>query len=478
MLPAVLLVAIVVEPNVMLRASPQDHAVRVAPLQRGDWLEVRGERAGVVAVYDHARERPGYVRAHHVRIYPLDATALPALDAVITFLKDSPGQEALGMGYVALYLKASAGAPVPAEIWDALGGMADRLARRASVRRTTDITLAGDLDVAARYGVRFVSVEAEGRTQLCYDGEAHRKTLAARAAPNARVRAALALTREHCLPPNMTATQQQTWNDWRAEVLSDVDTVDVTPWLANRLWLRRVEVHSARVFALARGNNAVAAAAAAEETLNALARVQRAELADEDKPALDGASMRASLARLALETPTAKPAGSHVEVVFTAGEPGQTCVQVRGKSGASPSQCTYAVVWPATVQVLPQDRGVTLVVQPLGGWSELWLARPDDTGWKWDVLVPAASAPGVGYVEMAGASPDGKHLLVVREALGTPDVRRDFQQLNVETLKVEHLAHEAAGFRPFRMWSSARWRQGALVSMGSGSTRGHTPPAP
>ncbi len=43
MLQTVLLVAIVVEPNVALRASAQEHAVRQAPLQRGDWLEVRGE---------------------------------------------------------------------------------------------------------------------------------------------------------------------------------------------------------------------------------------------------------------------------------------------------------------------------------------------------------------------------------------------------------------------------------------------------
>src|SRR5262249_61067075 len=96
----------------------------------GDWLEVRGELRGRLKVYDHRRERPGYVLPSQVRTYPLDESAAPALHAIVDFLRDQPGSESLGIGYVALYLKVAPAAAIGPDVFDALGTMAERLARR------------------------------------------------------------------------------------------------------------------------------------------------------------------------------------------------------------------------------------------------------------------------------------------------------------------------------------------------------------
>src|SRR5947207_10799611 len=102
-----LLIGIVVEDQAPMRAAAQDSASRQAMLWHGDWLEVRGERAGFLQVYDHRRERPGYVRPYQIRSYPMDETSVPTLKAVLEFLRDQPGSESLGIGYAALYLRAA-----------------------------------------------------------------------------------------------------------------------------------------------------------------------------------------------------------------------------------------------------------------------------------------------------------------------------------------------------------------------------------
>ena len=65
-----------------------------------------------------------------------------------------------------------------------MGAMAERLARRPSQH----------VDVVARYGVRFITVEKKGRMRLCYDGAAYRKLLSMRATEEQRARAMLALS--------------------------------------------------------------------------------------------------------------------------------------------------------------------------------------------------------------------------------------------------------------------------------------------
>ena len=129
MIATLVVIALVVQDQSALRAAPQDSAPRQATLWQGEWLEVRGEKQGFLQVYDHRRERPGYVRKGQVRVYPLDETSVPRLEAVLGFLEDTPGAEALGIGYAAAFLRAAPASQVRPEHFATLGVLADRLAR-------------------------------------------------------------------------------------------------------------------------------------------------------------------------------------------------------------------------------------------------------------------------------------------------------------------------------------------------------------
>ena len=92
-------------------------------------------------------------------------------------------------------------------------------------------------------------------------------------------------------------------------------------------------------------------------------------------------------------------------------------------------------------------------------------------------LAPAAIDPELGYVELAGFSPDGTSLLVAREArmtgpLGQPDtlapwVARSFQILRVDErnggLTVEKQASHLDNFVTFRRWAAASWQRSTLA---------------
>ena len=56
-------IALVTQDQVALRAMPNDAAPTQAQLFAGDSLEVRGARLDYLQVWDHRRERGGYVRA-------------------------------------------------------------------------------------------------------------------------------------------------------------------------------------------------------------------------------------------------------------------------------------------------------------------------------------------------------------------------------------------------------------------------------
>src|SRR5260370_11653479 len=202
LLPALAVtVALVVQDQSALRASPHETAPRQTTLTAGDWLEVRGERQGYLQVYDHRRERPGYVRTAAVHSYPVEEAMATKLGTLVEYLRDVPGQESLGIGYAALYLRAAPPTAIGAELFDAIGTMAERLGRRASVNvaQRADGTLAAQVEVAESYGLHFVRFEQEGRTQVCYDGEAFRRVLALGGTRPARIRAALGLTDPRCV---------------------------------------------------------------------------------------------------------------------------------------------------------------------------------------------------------------------------------------------------------------------------------------
>jgi hypothetical protein len=142
--------------------------------------------AGFLKVYDHRRERPGYVRPAAVRVHRLEPESAPALRTLVLFLRDTSGSESLGIGYAALYLRAASPTDLQtagaADVLFALGTMADRLARRASTRMgprnaATDAALAGQLGVAESYGIKLASSDQGGKTRLCYDGDAYARVL-------------------------------------------------------------------------------------------------------------------------------------------------------------------------------------------------------------------------------------------------------------------------------------------------------------
>jgi hypothetical protein len=82
-------VAIVTQDASALRAAPSDGAAQQAQLWQGDLLEVRGRRGDHLQVWDHRRERGGYVRATQVRTVALQPQDAPDLLAVVRFLRDN-----------------------------------------------------------------------------------------------------------------------------------------------------------------------------------------------------------------------------------------------------------------------------------------------------------------------------------------------------------------------------------------------------
>jgi hypothetical protein len=84
-------------------------------------------------------------------------------------------------------------------------------------------------------------------------------------------------------------------------------------------------------------------------------------------------------------------------------------------------------------------------------------------GWHCDTLLPAAADPELGYVELAGWSPDGGRLLVVREGRTAGGLRREFQVLRSDTLAIERHARNPELLLAFRRWAGADWKQHTLA---------------
>lgn len=487
---AVVLVALVADDPAVLRNAPRDDAPAQATLWRGDWLEVRGETAGFLRVYDHRHERPGYIRPTIVRVHRLEAASTPELAAVVRFLRDANGSESLGIGYAALALRAAPAGADTSEILAAIGTMADRLARRASATRGDgrNAALTGQIEVAESYGIKFKSVDAVAsgnavgapRARLCYDGDVWAGVLAApRAAPIERARAALAMTAagRPCQDRTTLAiapAEARAWNDRRIQALQSIEypvEAALAPALLGRVRLRRAEAFAWRAFDEARRGNLDAAARAEGAAVHELALTDRGVLAPEDADVYEEVAIRVAASRWATE-PAAKPAGKRaVEIVFGPRGEGETCMRIvagasDGKGRTLGERCTYGLVWQNALRWAPSGQGATVAVQPLAAWTELWVARRGgDGGWTIETLTPATTEPDttVGYVEAAGFSPDGGRLLVVREARAGSQVTRRFQVVETATLLVERWAASADKLGAFKRWGSPSWRAGTLA---------------
>ena len=464
--------AIVIRDQTALRAAPRDAAQQQAQLWQGEVLEVRGERIDHLQVWDYRRERGGFVDASRVRRLALTPAEAPELLTVVRFVRDTPGAEALGIGFAAAYLKAAPSQALRgeggAEAFDAIGTLADRLAQRASSGAASmptpgraETALTAHLEVAARYGVNFKSYECEGVMRICYDGEAFGRVLAMPSDAQQRARAALGLTRPECIDPQTPVSERQRIDEWRAEVLDRVDSAQLPKLLRNRVAMRRASVWSGLAYQRARRGEP-SAEAAAKRALAELAAVERSELADDDFAAWNSAAIRVGASRWAAAPLVARPART-VSIVTAPGEAGQTCVAlVDAKHDASAPlvrRCTYGVVWADSATLNREGNALALAVQPLEAWRELWLFRKQAGGWVVQVLPPSTAAPGLGYVEFAGWVPGAKQVLVAREARGDRGLKRSFEIVRLDTLATERQSADPSLLGAFRRWQDPGWKR-------------------
>lgn len=453
--------AIVTQDNAQLRAAARDSAQQQALLWQGDSLEIRGEKGDYLQVYDHRRERAGYIRASQVRRVSLAPADAGELLSVLRFLKDSSGAEALGIAYAAAYLKAAPAAAITAEPFDALGGMAERLARRASVKqgKALDPAVSAHLEVVANYGVVLRGYEHDGRIQLCYDGDAFRRVLAMRPDPKQQAKAALGLTRAECLDPDQRPAERFAVDQWRAEVLDKVAVSELPAHIGNRIHMRRATVWSALAFAYARRGEP--AQAAANRALDELGSVSKTDLADDDVNVYADAGLRAGAVRWAAEPAAVPGTGLHVET--KPGQAGETCVSLHAQKGpALVTRCTYGIVWTGSARPNANGSALALAVQPMATWRELWVFQKRAAGWNVDVLPPAAIDPDAGYAEFAGWVPGADKMLVAREARVEGKYKRSFELLSMETLNIDAWADRPDAVRLFSRWQDPAWRRQTL----------------
>lgn len=466
--------AIVVTDQAALRAAPHDSAQQQGQLRQGELLEVRGEKLDYLQVWDHQRERGGFVRASQVRRTAMTPADAPELLAVVRFVRDAPGQEALGIAFAAAYLHAARPDDVRGQdgvdALDALGTMADRLAQRASsgsdLPKSAQAALAAHLDVAAHYGIAFTSQELGGRMQVCYDGDAFKRVLAMQASPSQQARAALGLTRSECVPAPLPAAQRLAQDELRAEVLDRVDIGALAPHIAHRVRMRRAQVWSTLAYERARAGGA--SAAAAQRAIAELASVNKAELADADQAVYNDTAMRVGASRWATE-----PAGKisrQPSIVTAPGAPGETCVLLvdmkHDESHPLARRCTYAIVWTQSATINREGNALALAVQPLPAWREMWVFRKRGDDWTITVLPPAAVDPQLGYAEFAGWVPGGRQMLMAREARdvrGSGKWSHSFEIVSLDSMTATRQSADASQLGSFRRWQDPQWKRATVA---------------
>jgi len=476
---AMTVLAIVAQDHVALRATPATASSAHAQLWQGELVEVRGRHQGQLQIYDHRLERAGYIGETEAHIVGTSETDAPELLAVLRFLRDTPGVESLGIAYAAAYLKAAPASGMTPEVFDALGVMAERLARGATLRQGKIDVVTAHMDAATQYGVKFVSYTGgigpgdSDSVQLCYDGDAFRRVLAmdgtagsAMASVEQRARAILALTRPECVDPALSSNARKDANLERAELLDKIDaasTAQLGEPLRNRLHMRRAGIWATIAFDKSRFGEAPQAAA--RRAIDELAAVDRPELREGDSADYAESAIRVGVVRWATETAVA--ATARLQIQLQPGESGQTCVRLTDRFAKTPTalaeRCTYGTVWPASAKAMPEGRALALSVEPVDGWGELWVWHQETDGWKLDVVTPESNGPGLGYVEWAGWSPASRgKILVVREPKSAGRIKRRFEVLRTNTLVAEKSASDPGQLTAFGLWADVAWKQGTV----------------
>jgi hypothetical protein len=464
MLGIIAALAIVVQDHAALRAAPRSGAAELTRLWQGDVLEVRGEHAGYLKVYDYRRERGGYLREDAARPVDLSETAAGDLLAVVRFLRESPGSEALGISYGAAYLKAAPPRAISAEPFDAIAQMAERLADQASGSTDHVTEFASHLDVVEQFGVHMRSFERNGRVRVCYDGELFHRVLALPAAQaEARARAVLGLTRPDCIDPDLGPVPRASADTVRAQLLEQVKDGELNPMMRSRLHVRRAGVWASLAFGEDRLREPAGPAAA--RALAELLAVHPDDLGEERRAEYVDAVMRVSAIRWAGAVPAPQP--GPLILGAAPGSPGQTCVTVedarRPRAAAIIQRCTYGLVRMASIQAIPQGPALVLAVQPLESWRELWVFHERAGSWTIDVLSPGLDNPEEGYVDYAGYAPGTRRLLIAREVKERGRFRRSFEELRLDDLALVRQASSPELLRDFGRWQDVAWRRDTLA---------------
>jgi hypothetical protein len=462
-LAAAAALAIVVADHTALRSGAQSGATELTTLWQGDVLEVRGERAGYLQVYNYRRERGGYLRSDAVRPLGLAATDAPELLAVLRFLGASRGSEALGISYGAAYLKAVPSQALTAEPLEAIALMAERLADTASGSPNAAADVGAHLDVVSQFGVRMRSFERNGRIHVCYDGELFQRVLMLpRASAEERAIAALSLTRADCIDPALGPGPRAALDHERAAMLAAIPEGDLTPLTRSRLHARRATVWASLAFEEARSGEPVGVAGGS--ALAELLSVRSNDLGDDRRSEYTDAMVRVSASRWAQALAAAPLDGFTLSTA--PGDPGQTCVALHKlQSGAASlvQRCTYGVPWMASAQVIAQGQAVVLAVQPLESWRELWIFHQRRGSWIAEVLPPGFNDPEAGYIEYAGYVPATNRLLIARELKDRGHFQRSFEELRLDDLVTIRQASSPELLRDFGRWQDVNWRRDTLA---------------
>jgi hypothetical protein len=456
--------AIVVQDHAALRAAPRSNATELSRLWQGDVLEVRGEQAGYLKVYDYRRERGGYLRGAAARPVELTEAAAPELLAVVRFLRESPGSEALGISYGAAYLKAAPPRAITAEPFDAIAQMAERLADQASGGADHAADLAPHVEVVEQFGVRMRNFERDGRMKLCYDGELFRRVLSLPGAqPQERARAMLGLTRPDCIDPDLGPGPRAAIDTERSQLLEQIKDGELNPMTRSRLHARRAGVWASLAYALDRRGEP--AGAAAERALAELLAVHPDDLGDDRRLEYLDAVLRVSAIRWAGGLPA--PQQGPLTLSAVPQDPGQTCIALedarRPRAAVLIRRCTYGIVRMASLQAIPQGPAFVLAVQPLESWRELWVFHERAGSWGIDVLSPGLDNPEEGYVDFAGYAPGTRRLLIAKEVKERGRFRRSFEELRLDDLALVRQASSPELLRDFGRWQDVAWRRDTLA---------------
>jgi hypothetical protein len=178
--------------------------------------------------------------------------------------------------------------------------------------------------------------------------------------------------------------------------------------------------------------------------------------------AYNDAAMRVGASRWAAEPAlTTPPPG--LAIVAAPGQPGETCIKLLDKKrdAAHPllQRCTFGTVWTNSARANAYGTALTLAVQPLASWRELWVMHLASDGWRIDTLPPAEDGPDVGYIEFAGWVPGAGKMLAARESHVAGKVTHSFEVLDLETLAVQKHADNPEALSQFYRWQDPAWKR-------------------